>query len=256
MKEVKNNLSLYSESVNRKLIRPLHNSVSMAIQSGSAQIRFNRRDSLWLALAVLLHALLLLLPADHFRPAPHNPLTLSVSLPVPRVADPAPVKTADAVSPPGSPSAQAPSPAAEIDAEEERPEPQVTATPSERISAARLIDSIGRIDWSLPEEQEQRRLGVPAPYRVPDNWLPRLRREDNRFDGKTVPARTEIIDRWVAADGSHNMVVETSGGDTICGRAQRWNPMSPLVEPVMMYWKCGGGGRRSFKMPERLLRTR
>ena len=66
-----------------------------------------------------------------------------------------------------------------------------------------------------------------------------------------APAETQVIDRWLAAVGSHNVVVETSSGNTYCGRATAWNPMNPLFEPVMQYRPCGGGGKRTFTMPDR-----
>jgi hypothetical protein len=47
-------------------------------------------------------------------------------------------------------------------------------------------------------------------------------------------------------------MVRMPNGELLCGRAEAWNPMSPLVEPVMMYRPCGNG-RRTFEMPERVL---
>jgi hypothetical protein len=61
-----------------------------------------------------------------------------------------------------------------------------------------------------------------------------------------------MVDQWLAADGSHNVMIRTSTGQVLCGRAESWNPMSPLVEPVMTYRACGDG-RRTFEMPERVL---
>ena len=37
---------------------------------------------------------------------------------------------------------------------------------------------------------------------------------------------------------------------SMCRRAEAWNPMNPLFEPVMMFRSCGGG-RPSFEMPSR-----
>jgi len=67
----------------------------------------------------------------------------------------------------------------------------------------------------------------------------------------TVPEKTEIVDRWLAADGSHNVVIETTTGHTLCGSARPWNPMNPLVEHLMMFRPCGGWGKRAFEMPHR-----
>ena len=79
--------------------------------------------------------------------------------------------------------------------------------------------------------------------------------EDNLFNGMVLPTKTEIVDRWLAADGTHNVVLNTPSGDTLCGRAQAWTPMNPLFEPIMTFWKCGGGGKRAFKMPDRYMRS-
>jgi len=76
--------------------------------------------------------------------------------------------------------------------------------------------------------------------------------EDNLFNGMAPPNKTEIADRWLAADGSHNVVINTPSGQTFCGRALAWDPMQPLVEHVMQFRPCGGGGERTFKMTQRL----
>ena len=71
------------------------------------------------------------------------------------------------------------------------------------------------------------------------------------FNGMVLPNKTEIVDRWLAADGSQNVVVNTPDGHTLCGRARAWDPMQPLVEHVMQFRPCGGGGKRTFEMPRR-----
>ena len=65
----------------------------------------------------------------------------------------------------------------------------------------------------------------------------------------TLPADTGAVDRWLAADGSHNVVITAPDGETYCGRAEAWNPMNPLVEPIMTYRSCGAG-KRTFDMPQ------
>jgi hypothetical protein len=68
-----------------------------------------------------------------------------------------------------------------------------------------------------------------------------------------APAETELLDRWQAADGSQNVVINTPRGETLCGRAEAWDPMHPLVEYVMLFRSCGGGGKRTFTMDKREL---
>jgi hypothetical protein len=92
-----------------------------------------------------------------------------------------------------------------------------------------------------------RQLGnIPARDQLPA-WSP----SGNLFDGMVAPPETEIVDRWLAADGSQNVVVNLPSGETLCGRAEAWNPMQALVEHVMMFRSCGGGGKRTFEMASR-----
>lgn len=121
----------------------------------------------------------------------------------------------------------------------ERPQP----------STAYLLDLAGRQQLSVPETSTARRLGEHVPRPMPPNWRSATRPEANRFDGMVAPAAVEIVDRWLAADGSQNVVITTPDGETYCGRAEAWNPLTPLVEPIMTYRNCGGGGQRTFDMP-------
>jgi hypothetical protein len=114
-------------------------------------------------------------------------------------------------------------------------------------SAAYLLDLAGRREWRLTEPAETRKLGkfVPGP---PANWRSATALEPNRFDGMATAAELEVVDRWLAADGSQNTVVTTPDGETYCGRQEAWNPMSPLLEPLMQFRACGGGGKPTFEM--------
>ena len=248
---------LYSEAVNRILIRDRHNS-AMADSSVIKSMRLGRRDAAWLVIAMLVHCSLLLLPLHHRTSEPASTQVLSVSLLKPQVREalpepPLPEMTVREESPPLQsippretariPAAPTPDPVQD-DIEE----------PRTRTSTARLVDSANQMKWSLSEKPADRKLGVHVPQEIPDNWLPLIVVEDNRFNGMTIPATTEVVDRWLAADGSHNVVINTPTGETLCGRAQAWNPMNPLVETLMMFGKCGGGGARKFKMPDRFMR--
>ena len=198
----------------------------------------------WLGLAVLVHAAALLLPLTYPRgPAPVDPsLIVSLLRPLPL---PAPTTTPLPVPEPVRVTAQ------------KRPAPPVAA-PREEIpsprrlpSAEEMLEAARQPGWTLPAEPE-RRLGEFVPPAPP----PTITTRENRFGDAYAPAETEIVDRWLAADGSHNVVIRTPNGMTLCGRALPWNPMEPLVEHVMMFRSCGGGGERTFSMPERLVPRR
>jgi hypothetical protein len=267
------NRLLYSGTLNSLLILGWHNVLIMGQattatagighSSVSDSMRLKRRDGLWLAMALLLHAILLLIPLQHLPSATELSRVLSVSLQAPRkeqlLVEPQEVpvlqaeKTKPAKEPPPrplQPLAEPPAVPAPRAGENDRGEPLVKST------TARLIDSASRLKWSLSEFDESRQLGVFVPPAGPKSQRPGIVVEDNLFNGMVIPARTEIVDRWLAADGSHNVVLNTSSGETLCGRAQPWNPMSPLIEPIMTFWKCGGGGSRTFKMPDRYMRSR
>lgn len=200
---------------------------------------------LFLGLAVLVHAAALLLPMTYPRGETPVDRSLIVSLlhplqlPQPRTV-PAPVPDPVRVT-----AKKRPPPNRAEPAEEAREEPALPGLPE-------LLESARRPGWSLPAEP-QRRLGEFVPPAPPRNWQPSITPEENLFSDAWLPSETEIVDRWLAADGSHNVVIRTPNGMTLCGRALPWNPMEPLVEHVMMFRSCGGGGERSFRMPERLV---
>ncbi|MFC1720590.1 hypothetical protein ACFL00_05605, partial [Pseudomonadota bacterium] len=119
---------------------------------------------------------------------------------------------------------------------------------------ATLLDSASRLEWSFPKARQKRQLGVHQPQEIPENWRPSIRMEDNLFDGMTVPGKTEVVDEWLANDGSYNVVINTPSGETLCGSKQAWDPMNPMLEHLTLFRKCGGGGKRSFKMPDRFMK--
>jgi len=207
-----------------------------------------------LVAAVLLHALLLLLPPQRGMQPGAALLQLTVSLQrtkPPPVSTPAVVE-ADPVpaepSPPRAPAGPAPARASPLVAAPASPE-AVKKPPV--ISTAGLLDLAGRQEWDIDHPPENHRLGVLRPHALPQNWRSGLAREANLFDDAVAPEQVEIVDRWLAADGSHNVVINTPSGETYCGRAEAWLPTNPLYEPIMMWRPCGGGGKRTFQMPER-----
>ena len=202
----------------------------------------------WLGLAVLLHAAALLLPLTYPKGQAPADRSLIVSLlrPLPLPApSAAPLPAPDPVSVTAQ---KRPAPPA--------PEPREETTPSPRLpSTEEILETARQPKWTLPAEPD-RRLGEFVPPAPPSNWRPSITVEENRFSDAYAPAETEIVDRWLAADGSHNVVIRTPNGMTLCGRALPWNPMEPLVEHVMMFRSCGGGGERTFSIPERLVPRR
>lgn len=221
----------------------------------AANTRIGVRDGPWFAAAVLFHALLLTIPIHQAESPQARPERLAIALqPSWRPLTPAPPPAKTPLEPPGPTKPELPpqKPQPAVRLRDTLPlQPGLPQPPTVAVSAARLLDSASRIEWPPRAERASRRLGVFTPQPIPDNWRPRILVEDNRFDDAVLPTKTVIIDRWLAADGSHNVVIETSGGHTLCGRAVAWSPMNPLYEPIMMFRLCGGGGERSFKMPQR-----
>lgn len=221
-------------------------------------MRLRRQDITWLVIALLAHSALLLIPLQPVSTVPQSVSAISIELMSAKMG-----KTAEI------PDQDLPQEIEEPASEERYLQPETVQQPSDTqpvragdkaaekpalTTTARLLDSASRLKWSFPEKKAGRQLGKPPPRTIPDNWRPRISVEDNLFNGMAVPAAIEVVDRWLAADGSHNVVINTPSGETLCGRARAWDPMNPWIEPVMMYGKCGGGGERSFKMPDRYMR--
>ena len=228
----------------------------MPAATTSARLSTDSRLAGWLMVAILAHALLLLVPSRRDLHSDEDLPSLAISLlrpmapsptthqppPQERPADPlpAPLRSTPAEQQPSASTA-----APERSAEHAMEPPLQQPAPS----TAYLLDLAGRRDWNLPETSPAPALGEPVPRPMPPNWRTVMKPEATRFDGMAVPTEVEIVDRWLAADGSHNVVITTPDGDTYCGRAAAWDPLNPLVEPVMSYRSCGGGGKRTFDMP-------
>ena len=221
--------------------------------------RWDVQDSLWLCLAIVFHASLLLIPVlqknlTSTSTAPLN-ITLLAPPPIehPFVEEPEPIKTKlPAVeNETVTPDEQSMSDLASLEEPEDRAD-QKPPVNEVNLTAVRLLDSANEIEWPAPDENNSRRLGVFVPQALPENWRSGISIEDNLFNGMALPNKTEIVDRWLAADGSQNVVINTPSGQTFCGRALAWDPMQPLVEHVMQFRPCGGGGERTFKMTQRL----
>lgn len=220
----------------------------------------------WLAVAMLLHALLLLIPAQRgLTPGPAAN-SLAVVLikawqaapgaaelnraraepePVPSPPEPRSAPEPATSSKPGLTADEAPRSAAP--AREAATSPDA-GSPDRPVTAARLLDLANPREWRLPGKPGEYQPGDPASPSRP-NWRPGTDLGRSRFDGRALPERVEIVDRWLAPDGSHNVMIEMPTGEMLCGRAAAWDPTQPLVEPVMMYRSCGPA-RSTFEWPE------
>ena len=207
----------------------------------------DRRFAGWLLVAILAHALLLLLPYQREQHAGKARPSLQVSLLAPAAAPPAvhvPAPEPNESPAPPQNTAQTAGQAVALRAGET----ELPARPAQP-SAAYLLDLARRREWRLPQPGSSRQLGVFVPQPMPPNWQPSPAAPPARFADAALPERTQVVDRWLAADGSHNVVVTTPGGETWCGRSESWDPMNPLVEPIRVFRSCGGGGERTFDMP-------
>jgi hypothetical protein len=215
------------------------------------------RDATWLAVALMLHGSLLLISFKPFPAELADPRVLALSLVTSIAPQADTVKTPIPAQPPDEaipePDDRQPEenrPAALPQSEPVEKEP---AVPPDRITTARLLDSASQLKWALPAPARDRKLGVHHPREAPENWRPGISLEDNLFNGMTVPEKVEIVDQWMSADGSQNVVINTPTGETLCGRRQAWDPLNPMLEQLMMFRTCGGG-KRTFKMPDRFNR--
>ena len=235
--------------------------------------RWKKTDLAWLALAIGIHCALLLLPLHQPSSPPEPRPAITVNLVpviggiktqttpviVPLLAAKQP--TAPASQPSGEANTAPPtSISARVSAPANPGLPDQTTTPIEvnRMSAARLVDLVSRMSFTEAPTPAARQLGAKEYSKQAPSWRTGARAgaigpERNRFEGMMAPAETELVDRWQAADSSQNVVINTPGGETLCGRAEAWDPMQPLVEHLMMFRSCGGGGKRTFTMDRREL---
>jgi len=230
--------------------------------AGMTKRGLTSRDGLWLSIAVVLHAGLFLVPvskepSDERSPAPaltiellYRPVAVQPFVQRQPVPEPEPVQPPEPET--TTPPEPEPAPVTELAVEDEiPPTTEIAEEPHTAMSTAVLLQSAADRKWPLPPEDTGRQLGVFVPQDVPENWKPAITVEDNRFNGMTVPRQVQVVDRWLSPDGSYNVVVNTPNGDTLCGRGRAWDPMQPLVENVVMFSSCGGGGKRTFEWPDR-----
>ena len=224
-----------------------------AMNSTREDKRWKKQEAVWLLLAMLAHTLLLFMPIS--RPAVGtsmgNIINISLEAPSPAVTDnPLPAPTIPSYPhktkqfPGNDPPQPAPARPDSPEARSLQEHPPDFAV----LTAAGLLENARDGHLDRPAPISVRQLGIHARQELPRNWQPASLPGDNLFNGMTVPDRTEIVDRWLAADGSHHVVLNLPNGETVCGRAEAWNPLQPLVENLMMFARCGGGGKRTFSM--------
>jgi hypothetical protein len=201
-------------------------------------------------MAVLLHALLLLIPAK--KPAP-VPIQRSVAvdvrfkssardeaLPTPPVEPvPVPQPVPQTVPMPESLPESLPSAPSLV------AEPVLKTRPE--VTTALLLEQARALEWKAPD-QPARTPGLAYIPDLPPNLArPVLPMTPNRFDSYVLRGEQEILDQWMEPGGTINAVVKLPNGDILCGRLSPWSMMDPLVEPVAMYRPCGGGGKRAAR---------
>lgn len=229
------------------------------------------RELGFLLIALAVHAALLLLPLKSWQVNP-VPVPDSVSVQLSTVQQtarieapvtPLPEQKTEILDLPLPPITQAePEPGPETLAvsepgESTTPEPE----PDPPRNARLLRQSLEQFEWLAKQREDTRQLGDRPTHLLPDNWkenagVPYQAEFEDILNGMIVPDKVEIVDRWLAADGSHRVVVNLPNGMTMCGRAEAYNPMQPLVEPIMLFGSCGGGGKRTFSVPEHYKRNR
>jgi len=200
--------------------------------------RFKAIYGLWLGIALLLHLALLLVPIGMPRELSPAPEAITVILAIQsKASSPVeqPVNHQPELDQETKPQSGPPAPQ---DTQRLVPAPLSAQDLPKAITAAQLFHNVSYLKWPLPESEKPLKLGAFKPQLLPVNWLPSLKMGDNLFSGKVVSARTEIVDQWLAADGGYNVVVNTPTGQTLCGRAQAWNPMNPLEEHVTLWRLC------------------
>jgi hypothetical protein len=230
-------------------------------QSATTATRWRKKDSLWLLMAIVLHATLLLIPAfqKHQTLSSAAPLNITLIAPLPLenpfLEEVAPEKI-ELPTVENKTIVQDEQPIPEIEsrqriADQTEPDPPVAEV---ILTTARLLDSANELKWPLPDPGVPRQLGVFVPQALPDNWRSGDVIGDIILNPMIPSAKTEVVDRWFEADGSHNVIVNTSGGGTLCGRARASDPMQPLDEPVMHFRLCSGSRKRTLEMTQRIMR--
>ncbi len=238
------------------------------------------RDLVFFGIALGVHIALLLLPIKAWQThqsaseRPNKNLTLSLSVhrqPVSKTSSDSvapPPKTQALVEDQAVPRLDQKKPAAEYSLAEIPPPPQISSledqqasdtSPNLPLNTQQLRQWVEQADGLAPPQQGNRTLGTASSTLPPANWNRHAGAAffasfDDRSHEPNLPADVTVVDRWQAADGSHQVVVQLPTGESLCGRAEAHNPMQPLVEHIMMFGVCGK--TPTFTMPERFNKGR
>jgi len=127
------------------------------------------------------------------------------------------------------------------------------------LSTQQLRHWLKQVDGLAAPQKAGRTLGAARSYLPPANWNRHagaafLASFDDRSHEVSPLPEVTVVDRWQAGDGSHQVLVQLPDGESLCGRAEAYNPMQPLVEHIMMFRSCGR--TPTFTMPERFNKDR
>ena len=207
----------------------------------------------FLALALLLHGALLLVPLAPTGPAkaPGEPLQVTFEVPVPPQPPEPPYAPPDqpASPAPAAPALADPDPPPEARERSEARPPSRAPGEEERPEPPRVVDlhrALGEGHWKAPDSPAR-----PATIgrSTESALLERLRRpvlayEPTVFDRFALPSSTEIVDRWQGPGGAYRVVIRTPGGETLCGRQEPMDEFRPWLQMPVMFHRCAGGGQR------------
>ena len=197
---------------------------------------------LWfLAIALLLHAALLLIPAYK----PNSPAAGPTAVEIRLVHEPPPALPATIKIPKPVPVLQ---PKVTGPDQSGTPPPTVTEhtepEPTTVVTTARLLDIVSNLEWKEREDRPTRIARSVSSEFYTNMIKPILALEFNLFDEWILPVKTEIMDRWLDPAGVHRVVIRVPTGQTLCGRQEPVDPFRPWTQMPMMFYECAGGGKR------------
>lgn len=115
---------------------------------------------------------------------------------------------------------------------------EVTAQPDAAALRRALPGQVaGFVRGGVPESNSSslRRL---HPSWNPSWSTPVLEDLETAFSPYFAPAEAVMLDQWQEPGGARRVVMRLPSGDSVCGRAEPWDPLNPLVEPVPMFHRC------------------
>ena len=211
-------------------------------------------DYLWAGVALLTHGALLFIPFSMPDEVAPKSETISVTFVTPPQVEPAEEKPVESqlattqpdIKPENKPASVTPEP---TEPQEQVPEPlldKIHALPKS-VSTARLLQRAADFNLSTAVKDKPLTLGAFSAPPLPSNFAPSLTKDDNLFDGKIAMIGSEVVDEWVDASGGYNVRVKLPSGRVLCGQAQPYSSMNPLVEHVTMWQSCGGDGKKKTR---------